>query len=726
MKGLRELLVALPLAASCGRSEVEAAFRPVFKEVALPPEAPSPLLGYRWEGRGLVPWVSGERLERVPYGPLGRTPSTLLYLTFDGPAELELEGARPAWSLRPLPVQAAEGRFAGGARLAVGEALTLARVEPESLRALTVEFWVRPENLARGPLLTIPGVLELSCRERGELRLAVTAGQGQRASGTATLASGRWSRVGIVVDPLEIQTARLVLDQQAFWCPLTGLEPLPAFPELRLGGGDVAFEIDELRLSARAANTAELIEAFDERPRALERLDLLTDECARSLEVWTDFQREPVLDSVAEWSRGVLEHATSGVDGLRWVSGDWRELSPLDPPLARTCHPTVYLGDGRLFVFSGEVRDSHLPPMRNVADTWFFHTREARWERVETETAPPGRCHQQAAYSPDHDLVLMASGWGNGPGENVRFADTWVFHVQERRWEERHPQGETPLRGGEWALVYHPGVGRFLIFCGRRVSAYDPVKDRWDTRAASVSVTDEAGRPSDYVIPNALSAAYDPVSGNVVLFGGEGADQTFYDKTLIYEPAANRFVVLDLTTHPAPRVRPGFAYDSKRARIVLFGGVRDQFSRRMDDLWEFDPAARRWSRLDAAGTPEERGGFMLMAYEPELERFFLVGGRHAPERFLEEVWTLAVDPRATGRARVAFDRAGFAERAWFYEGDVPADAELAFRFRASEDALAWSEWSTNPPSTPRYVEVEVKLRASPSGATPTLRAMGFR
>src|SRR6185436_10582650 len=109
----------------------------------------------------------------------------------------------------------------------------------------------------------------------------------------------------------------------------------------------------------------------------------------------------------------------------------------------------------------------------------FFHTREERWERVLTPLAPPGRCHQQAAYSPDHDLVLMPTGWANDDGD-VRFVDTWVFHVGDRRWEQHKPSGPELQSGGEKALVYHPGLHRFLLFQANTALAYDPELDRWE------------------------------------------------------------------------------------------------------------------------------------------------------------------------------------------------------------------------------------------------------
>jgi len=697
------------------------------------------LLGYRWAGHGTVPCLSDQAPASLLFGPVGRTPSTLLYLTFDGVPEREAAEQAPHWTFPPAPASRPgpppEGRFGGGLEVKAGEHLALRCDEDLSPAALTIEFWIRPERVTQAPLLSVPGLLELQCQSDGVLHLSVHAGAKVTTSAPAALVSGHWSHVGIVVDPELLHVARLVLDDQAQMGRLEGVDPLPSIRGVELGGGPLGFCMDELRVSGRAANTAELIEDWQARPQPLERLELSTESGVRSLEVWTRFVSEPVVDNAAEFASGELEHALADDGGLRWVEGDWQRIRALDPPLARTCHPTVYLGDGRLFVFSGEVRDSHLPPMLNTADTWLFHTREESWERVPTPLAPPGRCHQQAAYSPDHDLVLMSTGWSNGNGEpEVLFSDTWVFHVGERRWEQRHPSGPALTQGSEGALVYHPRLRSFLMFRGNTVAAYDPERDSWSSRR--MKVKDEHDLPSDYEVPGALSAAYDPVSDGVVLFGGQhwqaGGEGAFCDRTLLYEPGSNQMpgsnhmILLDLPESPSARVRPGFAYDSRRARIVLFGGVRDQLSQRMDDLWSFDPARRRWTRHEASGTPSARGGYMLMSYDSELDRFFLLCGRHDTQRFLEEAWSLSLDEHAEGRARYAFDRAGFGQRTWFWEGTTPGDSALEFRFRGSEDALSWGEWSPVAPPAERYVELEVTLRPGSAGERPTVRTMGFR
>jgi hypothetical protein len=43
---------------------------------------------------------------------------------------------------------------------------------------------------------------------------------------------------------------------------------------------------------------------------------------------------------------------------------------------------------------------------------------------------------------------------------------------------------------------------------------------------------------------------------------------------------------------PGPRYAPAIAYDSARARVVLYGGIDSAMKTALDDTWEWD--GQRW------------------------------------------------------------------------------------------------------------------------------------
>jgi hypothetical protein len=516
-----------------------------------------------------------------------------------------------------------------------------------------------------------------------------------------------------------------VVDGEPRGCPAPEelISALAETQELRVGG--LACDVDELSVLGRALTTVELLERREPPVEAGEhRLRLaLSDGSERELAPWAGVLTVPWAEDPAELGLAARDHLIQRSQGLFWVEGQWREDRPLVRPMARTTHPTVFLGEHEVLIFGGETRDTHVWPWRNTGDTWIYDTENASWRRL-AGPAPSPRCHQAAAWSPEDGLVLYPGGWRNDRLGSEAYADTWVFHVAEERWELRTPGGVPLQKVSNCALVYHPGLKRFILIQGTYVLAYDPAQDSYQT-VPPPRVIDADGAPSSFTPGGSPMAGYDPDTGWIVLFGGErgaGGQQTFFNTTLHYDVVGGRAQVLDIQDSPSPRVRSAFAYDSTRGRFVLYGGVRDQFSRRDADLWTYVPREARWRRTEAADGPGPRGGFYSMAYDPGLDRFVMLCGRSTQEHFHNDAWRLSLDPAASGVATFVFDRAAFAPRARF-AASVSGDDSPGVRFCASEDGATWSPWQADPPGG-RFLKVEVSL-ARRAEELPSLRAIGF-
>jgi len=697
-----------------------------------------------WRPGAEIPLWSDAVVGEIPFGQLGRTPHTRLYLTFDTDLahELEVQGRR--WSAAGSPTRA-PGRYGSGLALDGKKPLAIPVPGDAALdvtpHAWTLELWVKPDELGPCSVLTLPGLLTLTCEASGLLVLRTPGGRDAEDVPRATtvksavpLAIGRWSHVGLVLDPRDTESLRLVVDGEARARELEGAVVAPADLAVVLGAGGpkrgLAGVVDELRLQARAANTDEFQAALEE-PRPLERLRITpSGREPRELEVWFGVQRAPRIDGPEAWQLGELERAVADEHGLRRVDGAWRRIDACDPPVARTTQANVLIGDHRILLFGGETRDSHYRPMRNTDDTWLFDTVAETWERLPLDLAPAGRCHQAAAFSPEHGVVVLAGGFNIEDGTRRPFQDTWLFHVAERRWEHVE-EADLPYGFSDDVVVYHPRLRRFVFVSGNQVRTFDPATRRWES-VGPVRVVDEAGAARHSRPEPAMIGGYAPTTDEIVLFGGSRDpqdDTQFVDDVYVLDVEAARMTWLAPSTtgeRPSPRVRSGFGWDAKRSRFVLFGGVRSQRSVRMDDLWSFDPATRRWSRHEASNTPTARGGYHGMEYDPELDRFFLLCGRHSHARFLADAWTLSLDERAPGRTRHVFDRSAFPERAWYADEETPGDSAVELRFRESADAVLWTEWTATPPDGERYLEVELTLRPGSQGEVPRVASMGFR
>ena len=121
--------------------------------------------------------------------------------------------------------------------------------------------------------------------------------------------------------------------------------------------------------------------------------------------------------------------------------------------------------------------------------------------------------------------------------------------------------------------------------------------------------------------------------GNRVLFGPEGELDTLLADTWVRRQG--RWSRRDVDGPPA-RSEPVMAYDSRRRRVVLFGGYQrsPRGNVRLGDTWEWDGA--RWSRADTAAGPAARSSAAL-AYDDRRGRMVLFGGR-ATEALSGETW----------------------------------------------------------------------------------------
>jgi hypothetical protein len=173
------------------------------------------------------------------------------------------------------------------------------------------------------------------------------------------------------------------------------------------------------------------------------------------------------------------------------------------------------------------------------------------------------------------------------------------------------------------ALAYDAGRGRVVLFGGAdegRVRG-----DLWEWDGAGWRLLAAEGPP-----PRTFGAlAYDRARQRLVLFGGNrvlfgtGKEQdTFLDD--MWEWHHGGWHRVGATTPPA-RAEAGMAYDSRRKRLVLFGGYRASAEGRvrLGDTWEWD--GTRWEEKHPPAAPSPRNG-AAMTYDPVRGRVLVFGG----------------------------------------------------------------------------------------------------
>ena len=241
------------------------------------------------------------------------------------------------------------------------------------------------------------------------------------------------------------------------------------------------------------------------------------------------------------------------------------------------------------------------------------------------------------------------------------------------------------------ANIYYPGLvyddsrGVTVLFGGiSRDTTYAAHPRTWEWDGTTWRMRDAVG-------PSARAAhgmVYDSRRRRVVLFGGSYKDEPFGD-TWEYDGIA---WTRRSTWGPAPRVAFGMAYDSARGRVVLHGGSQGVGLTIFEDTWEWD--GEKWLRVATTGLP--RNSFHKMAYDARRQRVVSFGGRGAGGETWEwdgRTWARvhASGPPARDHHAIAYDaKRG---RVVVFGGSSQPGGTSYFR-----DAWAWdgSQWTQLP------------------------------
>lgn len=117
--------------------------------------------------------------------------------------------------------------------------------------------------------------------------------------------------------------------------------------------------------------------------------------------------------------------------------------------------------------------------------------------------------------------------------------------------------------------------------------------------------------------------------------------------------AGGAFNCVDTGEHALPRAETFSAYDSKRNRVVFFGGdigVPVQCNpapKPIGELWTYDVACKSFAQVTTSGGPGPRARG-LAVYDPEGDRMIVFGGRYreassGPYTVYSDVWALDLE-----------------------------------------------------------------------------------
>ncbi len=298
--------------------------------------------------------------------------------------------------------------------------------------------------------------------------------------------------------------------------------------------------------------------------------------------------------------------------------GAWTNRTPPASPAARSDHALTFdAATGSIVLFGGMFGS----PRSIVGDTWIYDSGTNSW----MERSPPGSPFPQyghaMAYAPGLGGDVLFSGYD----ECGNISETWSYDAGGNRWTNLLPPSVPSPRSGA-AMAYDGAGGRTVLFGGQFI--WGAANDTWTFESESNRWS--PATPSS-IVPSAREGhalVCDAQNKLMVLFGGRDRSGDLGD-TWTYDPATNAWTEMRPPSAPSPRREHAMVYDSANGEVLLFGGVKIQYSPYLieyyGDTWTYNVSANRWLQRMAQPAPSARSQHSL-AYDPSRGTAVLFGG----------------------------------------------------------------------------------------------------
>lgn len=313
------------------------------------------------------------------------------------------------------------------------------------------------------------------------------------------------------------------------------------------------------------------------------------------------------------------EAPDSGAARVTW------EEAELPGELLRWGATVAPRGDGQHYLFGGfelvrralvTTNDLLLVDMRGDAPVI---------TEVTTTSTPPARSRACAAYDPVSQRLVMRGGRASGRALND--GTTWELDVQTQRWSVRETAEAPPGLVG-CAMTYVASDRAMYHFGGAfEAPDFDWSSELWrfdlETHTWSRVAVEGTAPPRGY---DMTMAAHD---GTIVLFGGGigvSGNGEFRSDLYTFDVATRRWTRLSTgRARPEGRRGPWMLVSTDGQRVLIGGG--ESVEEPLDDVWLYDRARSVWEDLTPEGTrPLAQGPFATALPGPGDATISIYGG----------------------------------------------------------------------------------------------------
>ena len=247
-----------------------------------------------------------------------------------------------------------------------------------------------------------------------------------------------------------------------------------------------------------------------------------------------------------------------------------------------------------------------------------------QWSLISAEVdGPSWRNWPAVAYDTARDVLVIHGGLQQ---RGASFDETWEWDGQE--WTRFEGSGPGAREG---ALMAYNAIHANMVLFGGSTPDMEIHGDTWEWDGQSWIKVSESGPAPRF--PGGM--AYDPVRKEVLLYSGHFADPSGdgidYDDLWAWDGSSWRESIVEGST-PDHRTHAGFLFDPVTESILLIGSGSDTF---LSDVWAWNGTG--WKEIPTTNTPARSG--LNVAYDPKRDRFVLFGGVDRPGgKALDDTW----------------------------------------------------------------------------------------
>jgi len=308
-------------------------------------------------------------------------------------------------------------------------------------------------------------------------------------------------------------------------------------------------------------------------------------------------------------------------DTWSWDGADWTNLNPATDPTARYGAGMAYdSANGEIVMYGGARNTQSSGSGTYLDDTWTWNGTD--WTQETPANKPPAGFSNRMEFDPGLGRVL-AYGIFN---ETTGFQQTWSWNGTN--WTEIVTT-HSPVVSNGGLMEYDPAIGSMVLFGGAGYNNQTWTFDGTDWVQLST--------PASPPVRSFGAMSFDPTAGRMLLFGGYSPTGTRADTWYFGPPAGveSNWSQLTPVTSPPARNSAAMAFDPASGETVLFGGGTAGGSK-LADTWTWN--GTNWSQKSPASSPSARTG-TASAFDPSTGEVVVFGGVNSSDTTLNQTWT---------------------------------------------------------------------------------------